>query len=266
MTNIEKWQLARYLLDAKKAIDSLWYISCHINDLYDVRGLCYNSRNDFYINTCAVLDKSICSNKRKKDVVETDSTVKRIYTERDKHYAHKDKNYSPSFPYSSLEAEALSLQDELRHIRRICSECLPDVLTLDFVCYDGRLFRQIEKVNPNDEETINKLKYPFYDAPIPSNTQNVITFKPLYDVDDLNGLSEEEKKKYGVVIENGLTFEEGVQKRQDACIRVNILYDENMWIHLNESVWWQILHFRELGIFDKYGRINPSKIPCDELL
>lgn len=264
MNNSEKWQLARNLLDAKKALDSLWYISKHIKELYDVIGLCYNSRSDYYINACAVLDKSICSNNKKKAIVDTDSTVKRIYTERDKHYAHKDKGYKPSFPYSSLEAEALSLQNELRHIRTMCADYLPDILTLDFVCYDGRLFRQIEKVNPTDEEKINAQKYPLYNQPVYYDKHNTVSFKALYDVDDLNGLSEEEKSKYGVVVENGLTFEEGLQKRQDACIRLNILSGSNdWWCSINEDVWKEILYLRDIGVFDKFGRIDIAKCRQD---
>lgn len=261
MTNIEKWHLARNLLDAKKALDSLWYISKHITDLYDVRGLCYNSRSDYYINVCAVLDKSICSNGKKRNIVETDSVVKRVYTERDKHYAHKDKGYKPSFPYSSLDAEAISLQDELRHIRKICSNYLPDVLTLDFVCYDGRLFRQIEKINPADEERINSQKYPSYNKSFISERQKAISHKILYDVDDLKGLSEEEKSKYGVVCENGLTFEEGVQKRQDFCVKFNIMSNTTCWYCVNEPEWKRLLFFREIGVFDKFGRIDVTKIP-----
>lgn len=267
MTNIEKWQLTRNLIDAKKALDSLWYISKHTKELYEVRELCNNKRSDYYINTCAVLDKSICANGRKKSVTSADSTIDRIYTERDKHYAHKDKNYKPSFPYLSLEAEALSLQTELRHIREMCSEYLPDALTLDFVCYDGRLFRQIEKVSPADEEAINKMKYPLFgNKPIASDEGNTFTFKPLYDTDDLNGLSEEERKQYGVVFENGLTFEEGLQKRQDSCIRVNILYDEKMWCSVKEEVWNDIMYYRSIGVFNKYGIIDISKLPHDKFL
>ena len=192
MTNIEKWQLARNFLDAKKALDSLWYISKHVKDLYDVAGLCYNSRSNYYINVCAVLDKSICANRRKKEIVNSDPIIKRIYTERDKHYAHKDKNYIPSFPYSSLEAEALSFQNELRHIRECCTGYLPDELTLDFVCYDGRLFRQIEKVNPADEEKIKIFKYPMYRQH--TVQPGMPTFKVLHDIDGLTGLTEEQKR------------------------------------------------------------------------
>ena len=260
MTNIEKWQLARNILDAKKAIDSLWYISKHVNELYETRELCNEKRSEYYINTCAVLDKSICANGNKRREVDSDGIIKRIYTERDKHYAHKDKNYITSFPYSSLEGEALSLQDELRHVMRKCSDYLPESITLDFVCYDARLFRQVEKINPEDEKRINKQKYPFSEFFKDMPVGESYTFKILYDIDDLNGLSDEEKEKYGVLFENGLTFEEGLQKRQDACVRVNVLYDKQMWCSMNIDRWNEILSFRSIGVIDKFGVINIEKL------
>lgn len=255
MTNIEKWQLARNILDAKKAIDSLWFISLHGQELYNVRDLCYGKRSDYYINVCALLDKSICPKKEKKNITNTDSVIKRIYTERDKHYAHKDTSYIPSFPYSSLKAEAFSLQNELRHIRNRCSDYLPDVFTLDYVCYDGQLFRQIEKINPVDEAKIKEQKYPLQNNSGYSENGND-TRTILYDIDDLNGLSEEEKRQFCVVIEDGLTFEEGIQKRQDACVRINVLFDENMWCSISQSVWKEVQELRNNGYYDKFGRIT----------
>lgn len=61
-----KWEIAYYLIEAKKAVDSLWYISHHVGELYDVRQLCNDRRSQYYINTCAVLDKTVCDGKGKK--------------------------------------------------------------------------------------------------------------------------------------------------------------------------------------------------------
>lgn len=94
---IKQWELARNLIDAKKAVDSLWYISKHIKELHNPRELCNSKRNDYYINICAVLDKSICKNGKKKEFVNSDSTIARLYNERDKHYAHKDKKLQTNF-------------------------------------------------------------------------------------------------------------------------------------------------------------------------
>lgn len=231
---IEQWKLARNIIDAKKAVDSLWYISKHLTELYNVRGLCNSKRSDYYINICAVLDKSICKNGKKKEYVNSDSIVARVYNERDKHYAHKDKNYQPSFPWNSLENEALSYQSELKHLCNLCKNDLPDEITLDFVCYDGELFRRIKKISPKDENEIKKKKYPLYKQSIPKSSE-MHTFHILYDIDDLQNMSDTEKLQCSVVIENGLTFEEGLQLRQDACIKINVLFDKNMWCSINKE-------------------------------
>lgn len=256
---IEQWELARNLIDAKKALDSLWYISQHLQDLYDVRGLCYDRRSKYYINACAVLDKSICKNsENKKQLKQDDSSILRLYMERDKYYAHKDSNYIPLYPYASLEAESLSLQKELQHMLYLCRNYLPDNITLNFICYDGVLFRQIEKISPQDEEQIKKKKYPLYDKPIVGALQ--FTRRILYDIDDLKGLSETERENYCVTVDNGLTMEEGLQNRQDMCIKVNVLYDQNMWASPNKEAWDDCIKAREHGFFDKFDIIQSSRI------
>lgn len=256
---VEQWELARNLIDAKKAVDSLWYISQHTKELFNVRGLCNSKRSDYYINICAVLDKSICKNGKKREFINSNSIIARLYHERDKHYAHKDKNYQPNFPWNSLEAEAFSYQSELRNLLNMCKNSLPKEITLDFVCYDGELFRRIEKISPIDEEKIKKQKYPLYQQPIPKGAETY-TYKILYDIDDLQGMSDEEKSKYCVVFENGLTIEEGLQLRQDACIKVNILFDKDIWYSPNQENWKECKKLRDDGFFDKYGCINLSKI------
>lgn len=256
---IEQWKLVRNLIDAKKALDSLWFISQHLQDLYNVRELCYDRRSRYYINVCAVLDKTVCKNRNnKKQLQQDDSIVIRLFTERDKHYAHKDKDYVSSIPYASLEAEAISLQQELQHIRELCKEHLPDAVTLDFVCYDGELFRRIEKINPKDEERIKQKKYPLYNTPIVGTP--MFSAKILYDIDDLKAMSDKERKEYCVTVDDGLTFEEGLQNRQDMCIKVNVLYNENMWVSLNEKAWNDSLQAREDGFFDKFSIIQPEAI------
>lgn len=261
---IEQWKLARNLLDAKKSLDSFWYISKHISDLYNVRNLCYDKRSKYYINLCAVMDKSICKNGKKKNYIHSDSeqydsVIARTYQERDQYYAHKDEKYIPAMPFATLEAEVLSLQCDLQHIKNICIEYLPNVLTLDYVCYDGELFRRIEKINPADEERIKQCKYPAYGQPIPKGVE---TFerKILWDIDDIKSLSEEERKEYCVIMEDGLTFEEGLQLRQDACVKINVLFNKDTWVSPNKESWDECIRLREEGFFDKFGRINPTKI------
>lgn len=63
-----------------------------------------------------------------------------------------------------------------------------------------------------------------------------------------------------MIVDDGLTFEEGLQNRQDMCIKVNVLYDENMWASPNEKAWFDTLQARKDGFFDKFGIIQPDVI------
>lgn len=125
-----KWEIAFYLIEAKKAVDSLWYISNHVGELYDVGQLCNDRRSQYYINTCAVLDKTVCDGKgKKKELTQNDNVIAHIYYERDKHYAHKDSDYKQNYPWTNLEQEAFALQEELRHILEKCKDYTDDSFT-----------------------------------------------------------------------------------------------------------------------------------------
>lgn len=255
-----KWEIAYYLIEAKKAVDSLWYISHHVGELYDVRQLCNDRRSQYYINTCAVLDKTVCDGKgKKKELTQSDNIIAHIYYERDKHYAHKDSDYKQNYPWADLEQEAFALQEELRHILEKCQDYLPQVLTLDFVCYDSVQYRYINKVGKSDEEKIREERHPFYNKPFQSNAKP-IRKKPIYDIETIKNIPDDKCHEYCVVIKSGLTFEEGLQNRQDALIKLNMLCGKNLWCKKNESIWNECLRLRELGIFDAFGRLNCRRV------
>lgn len=238
----KQWKLAENLIDSKVAVDSLWYISKHLEDLYDVRTLCYNARNKYYINACAVLDKSVCKNKKKKEIISKYDFAKRIYTERDKYYAHKDENYIPPHFYKTLEEEAIYLQNELKEILKLCKDYLPNEISLDYVCYDANLFRQINKINPNNEEKIKKVLFPFYNRVNPIKKDSV-SINVLYDTNEINR-KDFSKENYGVLFKAGLTAEETLQNLQKACITLNILYDKNTWVKIDLEELNRFMKFR----------------------
>lgn len=61
---------------------------------------------------------------------------------------------------------------------------------------------------------------------------------------------------------DSLCFNEGVQERQDACVRINALYGENMWCSVNEKKMKKLQGFTELGGFDEFEIIQePPKDP-----
>ena len=275
-----KWENARYLIEAKKTVDSLIFISLNEKKLsnLNLQEKCESLRQKFYINVCVVLDQVFSKNK--KDICEHDSTINRIYYERDKHAAHKDKDYCPR-EYSSLHEEIEDKKSELMHVREVCKDILPGILTLDFVAHDKELFLYIFKISPDDEECIIKAKYPKvenefcyipenYDLLSDSDIEKRLSIiakqfgldsikinkKEAWSADIVKELSDEDKKKIAYLIPDGLNSEEGLQNRQQACIYINIMFNQNIWVYPNDEVLDQIRNMKKDGILDEYETVN----------
>ena len=275
-----KWENARYLIEAKKTVDSLIFISLNEKKLsnLNLQEKCESLRQKFYINVCVVLDQVFSKNK--KDICEHDLTINRIYYERDKHAAHKDKDYCPR-EYSSLHEEIEDKKSELMHVREVCKDILPGILTLDFVAHDKELFRYIFKISPDDEECIIKAKYPKvenefcyipenYDLLSDSDIEKRLSIiakqfgldsiklnkKEAWSADIVKELSDEDKKKIAYLIPDGLNSEEGLQNRQQACIYINIMFNQNIWVYPNDEVLDQIRNMKKDGILDEYETVN----------
>ena len=256
-----QWELARYLIDAKKCVDSLIFISDNISGLHNInlREKCDNVRQKFYINLCVVLDETL--GKKKKEICKNDNVIGRIYYERDKNSAHKDSSYRPR-KYSSLQEEVGDKKKEILHTRQCCKECLPEVITLDFVSHDKELFRIVHRLNAQIEQDANLIKYPmsvFHSYQLSEEGRHVfkafdtekqdretermfrydydkmIERMPLSSVDDIKEMTEEEKRRSAVIVENGINSYEGLQNRQDFCIQSNILFKQDMWVSLSEN-------------------------------
>lgn len=76
---MNKWELARYILDAKKSVDSVLYLCSHAEELsmIDLRSEVNEIKRKFYVNGCIVLDK--CFPKNKKDIcTATERIINRI--------------------------------------------------------------------------------------------------------------------------------------------------------------------------------------------
>ena len=62
---MNKWEITRYLIDAKKCIDSMLYISENGSKLpLELRNKVESVRSRFYVSCCVVLDN--CFPKQKK--------------------------------------------------------------------------------------------------------------------------------------------------------------------------------------------------------
>lgn len=224
---MNEWQLARYLIDAKKCIDSLLYINHNFKKLnnLDLREIIESKLRHFYINLCIIIDYSY----KKKDLSEikkNDEVIRKIYYERDKNYAHKDENYQKE-DFLKLNNPINRLKKELNYCFVKCKDKLPKDVSIDYVSYDKNLFRFVNQISPQLEQKIHGLIY---------KKENVIGgkhFKVFDDTEDIKKI--EDKTKYTVIVNNGLTLKEGLQNRQDFCIKVNVLDKTNMWCTISKN-------------------------------
>lgn len=215
------WQLARYLIDAKKCIDSLLYIDDNIVrvsnlDLYEIIEA---KLRHFYINLCILLGNGVSPNVLK-ELKKDDSIIQSIYYERNKNYAHKDDDYEKK-EYDNRKLLICKLQKELNHSFKICKEKLPKCITLNYVSYDKNLFRFVNQISPILEKKLKNILYSN------NNLINGENYKVFNDTEDIKNVAN--NNEYAVIIENGLTLKEGLQNRQDFCIKINVLHNLNTW-------------------------------------
>ncbi len=255
---MNQWELAKYLIDAKKCIDSLLYISDHVSELRNT-----NLRNkadqigmSFYINLCVVIDSSFSSREQIKDIRQNNLIIRRVYYERDKNSAHKDSDYKPR-KYDSWASEIQDKKKEIEEVLKLCKDALPAIITLDYVPHDRVLFRVVNALPAEKEEAIKKIKHPLYNQPIPAGVET-ISKKAIYDIDDIRDV--ENPNEYCTVCEAGINQFEGLQNRQDFCIISNVLNNTDMWCSPNDTNYLKIQKLKENGFIDEFEVIHPERL------
>ena len=262
---MKKWELARYLIDAKKCVDSILYIGEHAEELryYDLKTLIDEKRNTFYINCCAVIEHTIASKtQQKKTLCSNDTIVELLFRERDKNSAHKDEDYIPQ-EFNRIAQIAEQMKAQIIHVREICAHDIPKELTLDFVSHDKALFRSIHKLLAEDEEKILDEKHPLRNA-FNNSEEAYRSFDILNDTMDFRTISQDKKKEYAVILKAGINFQEDIQEHQDFFIKMNLLFDQNAWCSVNEGEFKKVEELTRLGCFNEYGVIQPP--PTDPIL
>lgn len=227
-----KWELARYLIDAKKCVDNILFIAENIKELRNLslRDIVEDRQRKFYINVKVVYDKSL-TDSQKKSLKKSDEIYRKTCMERDKNYAHKDDSYIQP-DYESLTEIADILKKRLIHCFNLCKKELPEVVTLDFIDYDRNLYRFLNKIDSKREEEILKAQHPTYGVkPSVEELKNGISKKVFYDTEDIKKINSPDD--YAVIIKAGLTVREGIQEMQDGCIRINVLSGQNIWARPN---------------------------------
>lgn len=248
-----KWELAKYLIDAKKDVDSILYCSLHGKQasFIDLKSKIELRKANFYINCCVVLDDAF-DRKAKKNLCSKYQRIYDIYYQRDKNSAHKDYNYKETY-FSSLDELVTTLKEEIQTVREACKDFLPEELTLDFVPHDRETFRMINGISNADiEEKILKQKHPFYQQNYDDNMVVAKNVAVLQDISQLRNMPEEEKKKYCTIFDAGINSYEGLQNRQDWMIKTNCLFGTNMWVTPNPDSSKKMEIFQKLGIYDQF--------------
>jgi hypothetical protein len=135
--------------------------------------------------------------------------------------------------------------------------------TLDFVCYDAELFRWIYKIDKDTENKILAEKHQFImESPFISNPASK---KIFYDTEELWKVVN--PRDYCTVLKEGLTFDEGLQNKQDWCIKTNVLHGENLWMTIDEEKRRRCLMMIKLGYLDIFNRqilVNKSPSECKQ--
>ena len=171
-------------------------------------------------------------------MAESDEVYKATCRERDKNYPHKDDSYV-SVDYGSISEIADTLKQRLLRCFELCKKSLPERVTLDFIDYDRDLYRFINKIDPETEEKILKAQHPGYEIePTKEGSENVITKKIFSDTEDIKIVDSPEN--YACILKDGLTFREGLQERQDGCIRINVLYGKDIWVSPNMDLFRRV--------------------------
>lgn len=254
-----KWELAKYLIDAKKDIDSILYCSLHGNEarFIDLKSKIELRKADFYINCCVVLDNAF-DRKEKKNLCSKYRQINDIYYQRDKNSAHKDYDYKGT-SFNSLDELVALLEDEIQVVRKVCKDSLPEQLTLDFVPHDRETFRMINGItNAETEEKILKQKHPFYQQSYDGGKVVVKRTPVLQDISQLRNMPEEEKKKYCTIVDAGINSYEGLQNRQDWMIKTNCLAGSDMWVAPNSDSFKKMEMLQQLGIYDQFEIFHPE--------
>ncbi len=248
---MEEWELARYLIDAKKSVDTILYLSKYGErvSMIDIRGTINEAKRNFYVNACNVLDK--CFPKKKKEICQ-DKQIKSVYYERDKNYAHKDDNYEGK-RYESIDSISEEMKQQLEATYKLCFPYLPPALTLDYLAFDSKLFRIANGVTKEKENAILNIKHPgrLYQSSADGVCKGRI-YSVFSDTEDIKHIPSEEREKYVTLFQVGIVMEETLQRLQDSCIRTNVLYKTELWVSVNFDKLAQVVRLRELGLLDVF--------------
>lgn len=146
LENKDKWKNVGYLETAVGCVRSLIYYSEHQEECdyaFSEEKVVSEKYREFILNLSYVLDSFCCNiggnkTKNKKTLCIMSPIIQRIYYERDKNFAHKDKEYVQTAPIS-LEAQIEEMKKMIGAVKAICAEVLSCEYRITYFAYDDNL-------------------------------------------------------------------------------------------------------------------------------
>lgn len=251
--SLPKWELARYLIDAKKNVDTVLFIERHSKEFGKFPHSELKAAKHEFCNSASNVLDNLGQPRLKQELKLNDDLIEMLYYERDKNVSHKDTDYE------KINFNSTLMKNILRHVKRISNKNLPKEVTLNFLNWDSILFRQIKGITKQKEEEIKKRKYSKNTSIINANNQ-AFPVRVLNDIEKpLKNTDKQDND--AIIVEDGLTTEEQIQNRQDSCISSNLRFDINSWAILDENsnIIWE--KYKTMGLIDEYNIIkNPIEL------
>ena len=232
ISNKEKWILSYHLITAKKVIDAFNFMAKYPPIIDNVPDLFTAHMHLYYSELIEFLNNTICSDDlHRETIINSDNVVRSIY---EKQYIKNIKNYSDEDIFICFDNIVAHMKKYLEHIRIICNEYLPTLLTLDFVAYTKTLC--------NDE----KIDKEYYNEVLQDN----IIYKVATDLKSYYTLSDEDKNKCVIFAKTGSTFDENLQKIQDSLIAINVKDNTNYWTKIVNYTTTDYKNNKEIFLID----------------
>lgn len=257
----DKWVNASRFLRAKKCVDGVLYLGDlikppNVNCLgacgVDIFEYVCKLRRTFYIECGNLLDAAVGGKLGKKNLVNRDKTAEQIYYERDKNSAHADADYvEPTF--ANLTEMAKVMKQQMKCVRRECGGILPTVLKAEYVSFDPLIARIVYGVFPQKELEAKHRQHPLY-VQCPPGAYKTHMRKVFSNMGQLSDVIKN-PDDFSVMVVDGLFPEESLQNFQDACVRINIIFGSDMWVHKGKSFdFFKNPELIAAGLADEFGQ------------
>lgn len=146
MSNSNRWKNIQHLEIAVSCIRSLMFFSCHKDDcwpIYSEDEFVNRKYEKFILELSYVLDDYCTMENKKKNRIKRMlctmcPSIQKVYYERDKNVAHKDRNYK-KMPFQNLEERIAIMSKIIDDICNICAKALSDKYRVIFFPYDDNL-------------------------------------------------------------------------------------------------------------------------------